>query len=487
MHDFSAKIHSLLSRPFAPGLAAFLLYALSGARTIQWQDSAQFTYRIGSGTLWNEYGLAMVHPFHFWAGRLMLRVFPGPDPWAVSLVSALGGAVAVGLLFACMRRLSSHAGTAWFAALTLMLAHSFWRFSGIPEVYSWSAALLMGEVWCYLRLQQSNGPRWWWSLFWLNGVALSNHNMALLSLPVWGLSFIIWCYKKPGRWRHLAAIGICWLMGSWLYFFIIGLEIRSGQPLPAVLHSALFGEGFRDQVTGISPQLKYTMITLGFMLLSFPGLALPLALRQFFSQTRGKTKLPWPVLWICLLHLLFFLRYNVIDQYTFLLPAYTLIAMMAGLGFAQVTKPALRRLAFVLLALQPCLYAAFPTLARKSGVLAGFERHKPYRDDYRYLFWPWSRGERSAERLMQEAFDAVGASGQLIVEDDMAYYSAAWMRLNRGLERSVQLLRPEDQWVLPVDAAAVWIPARDDLPPVEGWQSAGAVWRRDPGEFPPVK
>ena len=38
--------------PWIFGAAAFLLYLLTGARTIQWQDSGQFTYRIGTGTLW---------------------------------------------------------------------------------------------------------------------------------------------------------------------------------------------------------------------------------------------------------------------------------------------------------------------------------------------------------------------------------------------------------------------------------------------------
>lgn len=421
----------------------------------------------------------MVHPLHFWVGRLMLGLFPGPDPWAISLVSALGGGVAVGLLFACVWRLSSNRSAAWFAALSLMLAHSFWRFSGLPEVYSLSAALLLAQLWCYLRLRESDRAVWWWGLFWLNGVALANHNLALLSLAVWGLSFLLWCREKQGRWLHLLGIGACWFMGSWLYFLIIWLELRTGRSLMEVFHSALFGEGFKDQVTGLLPQARYTLITLGFMLLSFPGLALPLAALQAFKRLRGDSKLPWPVLWICLMHLLFFLRYNVIDQYTFLLPAYTLIALMGGLGFAQLKGAGLRRVAFGLLALQPLFYAAVPGLVRHSGVLTTFERHKPYRDDYQYLFLPWTVGERSADQLMQEAFRAVGPEGQLIVEDSMAFYSAAWMRLDRGLVDSVQLLRPEDQLVVPFDPEAIWIPARTDLPPVEGWQQSGALWRQD--------
>lgn len=459
------------------GLGSFLLYAFTGARTIQWQDSAQFTYRISSGTLWNEYGLAMVHPLHFWLGRLMLRVFPGPDPWAVSLVSALGGAVAVALVFRCVLHLSQNRSASFFAALTLMLAHSFWRFSGLPEVYTLSAALMLAQVWCYLRQQQSGRPEFWWMLFFLNGLALANHNLALLSLSVWGISFLCWAAAGAGRWKHLWAIGGAWGLGSLPYTFLVLLEMTlTGDPA-AVMTSALFGHGFVDQVAGIFPDMKILLISLGFMLLSFPGLALPLAGRAVIGGGKTGVRIP-AALWIlCLLHLLFFLRYNVIDQYTFLIPVYGLLAMFAGLGFAGVKMPLLRKAAWLLLLLQPMLYTVTPPLLRNSGILSAFERQKPYRDDYDYLFSPWQVQERSAARLMTETFDAVGTSGAIVVEDSMAFYSAAWMRMYLGRE-DVRLLRPEDLLSLKVRAGSVWVPARSDLPPLEGWERSGMVWVR---------
>ncbi len=536
------------------GSFAFLLYAFTGARTIQWQDSAQFTYRICSGTLWNEYGLAMVHPLHFWLGRLMMSIFPGPDPWAVSLVSALGGALAVGLVFVCIFKLTGKKSAALFGAMTLMLAHSFWRFSGLPEVYTWSAALLLGEVVFYLRLRETNHPSAWWGVFFVNGLAFANHNMALLSTAVWGITFLLWAKRsssaparrappRPGvpavepakeigihsrrrrlfsagtaelplppfaelrppisdlrfpiSFFHLFPIAFFWILGALPYLLIVLLELKQ-RPFGEVIHSALFGEHFKNQVAGLLPAPGILLISLAFMLLSFPGFALFFAGRAVLKRIveRGRPpgrgsrsaragapmtaiSLPLPVLFIVLLHLVFFLRYNVIDQYTFLIPVYALIALLAGVGFATLRGTSVwKKLAWGLLLLQPLMYMAVPAWARQSGVLARHERHKPYRDDYNYLFLPWQVQERSAEKLMQDAFGAIQPGGVMVVEDSMAHYTVLWTRMLLGQEEPLKVVRPAQLLEGPAPAGSVWIPARSDLPPLEGWEKKGEVWIR---------
>ena len=43
---------------------------------------------------------------------------------------------------------------------------------------------------------------------------------------------------------------------------------------------------------------------------------------------------------------------------------------------------------FATLAITPLIYAVAPVAARTLGVLGSIGRHKPYRDDYIYLFLP---------------------------------------------------------------------------------------------------
>ncbi|MDA3873687.1 MAG: hypothetical protein PF795_06975, partial [Kiritimatiellae bacterium] len=69
--------------------------------------------------------------------------------------------------------------------------------------------------------------------------------------------------------------------------------------------------------------------------------------------------------------------------------------------------------------------------------------------------------------------------GVLVVEDSMLLYTLAWMRLERGLEEEVTLIRPQEMDELPETekvGTVVRIPVRSDSPPPEGWRRHGEVW-----------
>jgi hypothetical protein len=252
---------------------------------------------------------------------------------------------------------------------------------------------------------------------------------------------------------------------------LILMEILSvGEP-GAVLHSALFGYSFQEQVTGLLPDPRILGISAGFLILSFPLIPWVLAVQGVRRHFRTWT----PVIALALIHLLFFFRYNVIDQYTFFIPVMALLALFAGLGMAEISTPWVRRVCVSALLLQPLGYAVMPGLVRASGVMTSLERHKPYRDDYRYLFWPWMVAETSADRLAEDASGSAGPGmGLVAVEDPMAYYAVAWKMSERGHAiRLIQGRSPEQAGV------KVWVPARSDTPVSAGWKKQGEVWIRD--------
>jgi hypothetical protein len=466
--------------PWILGTAALLLYVLTGARTIQWQDSAQFTYRIGIGDPGNFYGLAMVHPFHFMLGRMACVLFPSNIPWALSGVSALGGAVAVGVTAACARLLTRNTSAVLFSGFSLMIAHTFWRFSGQPEVYTWSAALMMLQIWIYLKTVRQGKASGWIAVFALNGVAWSNHNLALLTLSVWGITFLLPCKSRPQVWTYLPGMALAWITGSMPYLLLIVQEgIQSGD-WPATIHSALFGHGFQDQVTTLFPRPAFTLISIGFLALSFPN-ACPLLILKSLGRIRDNTRsLPIPVYGILLFQLLFFLRYDVIDQYTFLIPVFPLLALCAGTEFHRIASAPFRKAAWILLALQPFVYAVTPGIVRATGALETFARNKPFRDDADYLFWPWRVQDRSALQLATTALNTAYPDGILIIADPMAMHTVMWEQRQRPESQSVILLRPEE-YEAQLDAiitrrTVVWAPLRSTDPPPQGWRDAGGVW-----------
>jgi hypothetical protein len=481
---------ALRAFPFLIGLTACLLYLFTGARTVQWQDSGQLLMRIATGTLHNEFGIAQIHPLHFALGRLAVLLFPGHPAWAVAGVSALAGGAAVGLAFAITRRIGGQNLPALLAALSLMLGHTFWRFSGLPEVYTVSAALLLLQILFLVRAKSENQPAWLVAMLGANGFGWANHNLDLLTLAIVGPVFLKAWHRGELTCRQGVAGLLLWVIGSLPFTMtILSYLHRADSPWP-VLHSALFGNDFAPQVMSTRFHWPFLAASLAFTALSFPNLALPMAARALWKERRQHRAWMLPTLGVLALHLLFVLRYNVIDQYTFLIPAYGIVCVLAGVGYAALGRRG-RAIALGLLLLQPLLYAAAPAIARASGLLADWERHKPYRDDFTYLFWPWTVGETSAARMAADAVDAASPNGVIVMEDRMGTYAVIWEIHRRGLDDAMRVLRPVEMEALVQAIAhqrpAVWVPARTDgpaLPP--NWERLHSAWRHRQGYVHPT-
>ena len=493
------------------GVAAFLLYALTASRTIQWQDYGQFVLRIVTDELFNELGLALAHPLHFWMGQAAVALLPAEPPYAVALVSALAGAVTVANVFGVVRTVGGGYGPALAAAGLLLVANTFWRMSTMPECYTVTTALLSAELWCmalYFRGRpggpethhgagRSSAAGWLVLMMGLNGLGLSNHNMALLTLPATGLVLLYaWRRGDVRLGGGVSALAV-WVVGAMPYLVLVVAEtVRSGDPAGAV-RSALFGNTYTDNVLNPSPALRQIGISAAFTLLSFPGIALPLALLGLAVGRRwlagqGFGGLGWAWGGALGVHLLFVLRYDVVDQHTFLLPTYTVLSLFIGVGAAWVWGRWARRGRVVLticvaasVLAAPGVYVLAAHVAREQGALGSMARHKPYRDDYRYLFVPWGWGETSARAMSELAVDLAGQDGVVVVEDTMARFAVGYQLEVRGLSGvRLHVAGPEmpvDGWVCREHGEVVLVPASTQSPPPVlpagyRWQAEGELY-----------
>jgi hypothetical protein len=252
------------------------------------------------------------------------------------------------------------------------------------------------------------------------------------------------------------------------------------------VHSALFGE-YASNVLGVGLSSRLLAISVAFTLLSFPNLTLPAAV---LGGTRARAaRVPIltrnALLAATGLHLVFALRYNVIDQYMFLLPAYALIAVLAGVGYAVVLETwrvgrTVVAAAGALTVLTPVLYFGTPELARRSHALDGMARDKPYRDDYRYLFLPFGVSETSAARMSREAVELAGPHGLIVVEDEMAVFAVRYQQALRSPTTDVKLVGDRESNPTALAAArdegrpVVWICARRDGAPPGSF----GTWKR---------
>lgn len=470
-------------------LASFVLYAMTAARVVGWQDFGHFVQRVAAGELLNPLGLALAHPLHYWIARIAVIALPLQPPFAVSLVSALFGAIAVANVFGLGAQLTGRIAPALLAAAGLAIAHTWWRMSTMAEVYTLTTALLTVEIWSVALWVRTRHPRWLLLMFLANGLGLSNHNLALLTLPLIGLLLLAAMYHRQAGLRHFVGALLVWLVGSSLYTGLIIQQMLVTGHVADTIRSALFGHGFQDQVLSHTLPWRHIVISVAFTLLSFPNLTLPAALLGIVRGRRvGMPPVVWRVLLVALvIHVLFTLRYNVVDQYTFLMPSFAMAAIFAAVGFGVIATrwPARRwqilwMTALAAVLLTPCLYLAVPPLARHFQVIGADARNKPYRDDYNYLFRPGGRGDTSADRMSRQAADLAGPNGVIIVEDPMAAFAVRYQIQQRGWNNVTVLgkLSPEElQPLLAGDRPLVLIPANtQETPSPNIWRSAGELY-----------
>jgi hypothetical protein len=476
-------------------LAGFgLLYSLTAARTIQWQDSGQFVLRIVSGQLHNELGLALSHPLHYWLGSGAISALPLTPPHAIALVSALFGALTVANVFGCSLTLTRRAIPAALAAGGLGVAHTFWRMSTIPECYTITTALLAAELWCLALYLRRRKARWAIAMALANGLGLANHNLALLTLPLVGLIGLD--VLRHAHWRNVGpalAMAGMWLLGSLPFTGLVIMQMAQSGEVMATVRSALFGDHYAEDVLSAAPSVFLLVVSLAFTALSFANLTLPAAAAGIL---RGRRQLqPQAVFWALLaalgLHLAFVLRYTVIDQYTFFLPTYTILALFAAVGFAlpALTASATRRrwvwgIALTLLLLTPLVYVTAPPLARQVAALDAVARHKPYRDDYHYLFTPWAVALTSAERMSERAVELAKPNGVIVAEDNMGAFAIRYQVRQRRLQdvRIVATLHAEDvAQAQAKNAPIICVPADRRSPqtpaPTGRWQRVGDLYQ----------
>jgi hypothetical protein len=102
--------------------------------------------------------LAIAHPTGYPLYTLLAKLFTlGPwhnVAWAVNLLSAVAGAVAVALVYLVARQLTRRRWSALLGAAALAVSPVFWSQAVIAEVYTLNAVFVAGLLWLALRWAQ---------------------------------------------------------------------------------------------------------------------------------------------------------------------------------------------------------------------------------------------------------------------------------------------------------------------------------------------
>ncbi|MCP4375565.1 MAG: DUF2723 domain-containing protein, partial [bacterium] len=386
-----------------------LLYGLTAQRGVSWQDSGMFQWRVLNGDYVGKLGLALGHPLYIAAGQLLKYIPIGTLAGRLNFFSGVGMAVALANLAMVLTLLTGRRWVGLLIAAMLSVSHAVWWLSTISEVYTWSVAGLTAELWLLVVLMRRPSWRPVIGLAFVSGLGISLHNFALLPLPVYFvLVVVLICRRRLSGWV-LAPATAAWLAGVSVYLgFVIQYAIATGDVADAI-QSALFGK-YTAQVlntSGVSGNFKANM---ALSALSFVSMLGPLAIIGWFRMRRKVGGALAAVLGaVTVIEVLFFIRYPVPDQFTFILPTLVMIALSAGIGLSVLSDSSRRvRVCAVLLCvasvlLQPAMYAAGPTLLDGARVRIKRGRKLPFRDEMRYWLVPWKQNEDSAERFSMSA------------------------------------------------------------------------------------
>ncbi len=428
---------------------AGMLYVVTCAPAILWQDSGQFVYRIWHNDIQGERGLALAHPLYIMIGIAVKYIPLGELAYRVNLISAVFGAVTVANVFLLLRLWVGRSLPAAIAAITFALSHTFWFYSSIAETYTLYTALLTGELIMLLRYMQSSKVGYLYWLGLLNGLAIADHMFASIPLLCYGVFFVMLLVKKRIGFRHLAIVVLLWIIGAAPYeYLIIKNIIQSGNFTGTVL-SAAFGSGWQRAVLNTSLSLKIVKENILFLLLNFPTPNLLLLFVGFFGLYKYCSPKAFSNVFLVLLVLffLFAFRYIVPDRYTFFMPFYCMVSVLVGLGTYVVNKRMSSRvfvcLVLIFAFLPVPVYAAAPIIAEKVGLSIGTRREIPYRNGYRYFLCPWKTDYKGADRFADEAL-ALVENNAVIYADSTVVYVLLYAQQVEQKRRDVKIVSGSD-------------------------------------------
>jgi hypothetical protein len=429
-------------------LAAFLLlYGFTAQRSVAWQDSGAFQWRIVNFQLASDQGLALSHPMLIVLGKLFSLLPVGPLAWRINMLSAVMGALAAANLALLVHRLLRGMGVptgqvppvaavgimqgpvvpALVAAGFFGLAHTTWWLSTISESQAIYAAIFTLEL--NLALSLVNRPQAIVALLLgvVNGLGFCTHNLALLASPGYGLIVIYMISRRQLPWRALPMLLVGWAAGaSGMLAMTVDYALHVGAA--AAVRSALFGDAWEGAV--LVGSLANVKMGLLYPLYNFPNLALPLAAVGAWALRR-RVGGPMAALlaYMTVIYFVFAVRYRVADQFMFYVEFYAMVAVLAGVGLADVaTWRALRRfaaaLAILSLSVQVAFYANAPQVWQRFHLPAPKASNRPYLDAMRYWLVPWKMADDSADRYAREAL--AEHPGAFIIADTTSYYPLLW-------------------------------------------------------------
>lgn len=415
------------------GIASFFLFLLFQSWGIYAGDSGDI---VTAGYL---FGVPHPpgYPLYTLLTFLMTRIPVATVAFRATLLSSIFHAATVAVVFAFAAGLTKRWWAGLFAALLLAGNYVFFLYGVTPEVFALFDFFLITIA--YLTWQWIAHPRpaTLAALAFVAGLSLSHHHLILFLFP--GLCFVLWQRRRQIVFR--ARNVLLFLLGLIPYAYI-PIAARSGaiinwdsaSDLPGFVRlitradygtfrsGAVFGEGLAERWVQVVAYARFILLDFGWV-----GVALALAGVWYLVR---KHRLFAQFLLLSLLFLgpayFFYASFPLVNRFMlgtyerFLLPSYVFLALLAGIGVAQVAG--FIRKTFLAHAVAAVLFIL--PIAMLSITL--------------YRFWGLP-ADRTAERLGQDVLASLPAEGAsiLLLARDTPLFTTQYVRYVLGERQDV--------------------------------------------------
>lgn len=435
-------------------LSGLVLYGLTCAPGVLWQDCAMFQFRVWHGDYAGDLGLALAHPLYILLAKAFTVLPLGDFAFRVNLFSAVCGAACLAFAVDLLLVLTGSRTAAVSGTILLAVSHTFWTHAVIPEVYSLYALGLLVELWLLERFFSRRRVRWLTFACLICGLNLSNHLLALLHVPAY-IGVIIWAVRA-GRLhaKQLPLLIAAFVCGTMPYLALIIADIAGGEPIVQTFKEALVGPPHRAKKVFVYDFsfARQTFKAIQYFVLNFPtplAFLAPVGLWLGWKQLRTRWFIAVAAA-IFVVAFVFAFRYLVPDQYVFFMPCYVLFALLVAVAIPRVASSApLRQAVCLVLAAVPLgVYEVAPQLMERWNISIGATRDIPYRDSYAYFIRPRKNGDNGAERFAREALAQAAPDG-LLIADTSINNVLVYVRDIQGIHRDVTLNTGHDTTPVP--------------------------------------
>lgn len=362
-----------------------------------------------------------------WAATRIPLLTPA---WRSGLVSSIPHAITLVFVYLLVKRISGSILAGLFATLMLLGNYLFFLYSVTPEVFA------LFDLFVILLIYFLDSPYLFAFLF---GLSLTHHHVILFLAPAIGYIF----YKNYKRYidynRYI--IGFLFLLGLLPYLYI-PLAARGGaivnwdravdwQGFLRLLTRQDYGSFVANGFYGSLPIHRLLQLQAygRFLLLDLTWIAVALGTVGFIFLWKRERRMFW-LLFLSLLFIgpgfFFYASFPLMNRFSlgtyerFLLPSYTILAVVMGVGLGQLVR--IKRL-FLILFLLPLIIGAMTV----------------------WRFWGL-REDRTADHLGEDIVASLPQESILLLSRDTPLFISQYMRYALSFRPDVKLLHANRLW-----------------------------------------